>query len=288
MRPGGLDTPHAIAYPRPMTIPLEDSFNDILGKAMRGRGCEAQELATKAGVSVEDVHRLREGQFEEQGVRKLAPALGLSAEALLASGRKSWWPAAITLEGLAQFNTPFDDMTVNSYLLWDPTTGEAVAFDTGADCSGMLSLLEEKSLKLKLILLTHTHGDHIFDLDRLKSKTGAPAFVGEREPLDGAEPFAEGRSFEAGNLIIETRLTWGHSKGAITYVVTGLARPVAVVGDSIFAGSMGGGMVSYEEALKNNREKILTLPGETILCPGHGPLTTVGEEKAHNPFFAVR
>jgi glyoxylase-like metal-dependent hydrolase (beta-lactamase superfamily II) len=51
---------------------------------------------------------------------------------------------------------------------------------------------------------------------------------------------------------------------------------------------MGGGNVSYEDAVRNNLEKILTLPNETVLCPGHGPLTTVGEEKQHNPFFAGR
>jgi len=60
---------------------------------------------------------------------------------------------------------------------------------------------------------------------------------------------------------------------------------VAVVGDSLFAGSMGGGMISYFEALENNRAKVFSLPNETVLCPGHGPLTTVGEEKQHNPFF---
>ena len=74
----------------------------------------------------------------------------------------------------------------------------------------------------------------------------------------------------------------------MTFFVTGLARPIAVVGDSIFAGSMGGGNVSYKEAIKNNVEKILTLPDETIICPGHGPMTTVGEEKVHNPFFVGR
>jgi glyoxylase-like metal-dependent hydrolase (beta-lactamase superfamily II) len=87
-------------------------------------------------------------------------------------------------------------------------------------------------------------------------------------------------------LRVESRLTWGHSKGGITYLVRGLARPVAVVGDAIFAGSMGGGIVSYNDALNTNREQILTLPDETVICPGHGPLTTVGEEKRNNPFFA--
>jgi len=176
-------------------------------------------------------------------------------------------------------------MTVNSYLAWDAASGAAVAFDTGADCSGMLALLAEKKLTLTLILLTHTHGDHIFDLDRLKEKTGAPAFVGDREPIDGAETFGAGRAFEAGALKISSGLTWGHSKGGITFVVTGLAQPVAVVGDAVFAGSMGGGGVSYGAALATNREHILSLSDDTVIASGHGPLTTVGEQKLHNPFF---
>jgi glyoxylase-like metal-dependent hydrolase (beta-lactamase superfamily II) len=73
--------------------------------------------------------------------------------------------------------------------------------------------------------------------------------------------------------------------GGITYVIKGLDEPVAIVGDAVFAGSMGGGMVSYQDALQTNREKIMSLPDETVLCPGHGPMTTVGEEKNHNPFF---
>jgi len=269
-----------------MTIPLEDSFNDIIGKAMRGHGLADTDVAERAGVTVEEVHRLREGEFEERGARKLAAVLGLSADALVIAAKKEYHPAVVEIEGLAQFNTPFDDMTVNSYVIWDPESREAIAFDTGADAGGMLDLIEQRQLVLKLILLTHTHGDHIFDLDRLKEKTGASAFVGEREPLAGAESFAAGRTFQAGRLRVETRLTWGHSKGGITFLVSGLARPVAVVGDSLFAGSMGGGMVSYAEALKNNREQILTLLDDTIVAPGHGPLTTVGEEKRHNPFFA--
>ena len=64
-----------------------------------------------------------------------------------------------------------------------------------------------------------------------------------------------------------------------------MQRPIAVVGDSLFAGSMGGGVVSFADALENNREKILTLPDDTILCPGHGPMSSIAEEKAYNPFF---
>jgi glyoxylase-like metal-dependent hydrolase (beta-lactamase superfamily II) len=81
------------------------------------------------------------------------------------------------------------------------------------------------------------------------------------------------------------RSTWGHSKGGISYVVSGLAKPVVVVGDALFSSSMGGGMVSFADALATNRKELFTLPDETIVCPGHGPLTTIGEEKAHNPFY---
>ena len=73
----------------------------------------------------------------------------------------------------------------------------------------------------------------------------------------------------------------------MTFFVTGLARPVAIVGDSLFAGSMGGGNVSYEDAVRNNLEKILTLPNETILCPGHGPMTTVAKRKGKSIFCPV-
>ena len=268
-----------------MTIPLEDSFSDIVGKAMRGLQFTDAQLAEVAGVTADAVNRLRDGAWDETTARAVAPMLGLKADALCALGHRAYTPAPLALDGLAQFNTPYEDYTVNAYLVWDAATGEAIAFDTGADCTDMLALLAAKKLRLQLILLTHTHGDHIFDLDRLKAQTGAPAFTGDGEPLDGAESFACGRSWTVGALGIETRLTWGHSKGGITYVVSGLAQPVAIVGDAIFAGSMGGGGVSYTAALRTNRAEILTLPDPTIVCPGHGPLTSVGAEREHNPFF---
>jgi glyoxylase-like metal-dependent hydrolase (beta-lactamase superfamily II) len=150
----------------------------------------------------------------------------------------------------------------------------------------MLKHSQDSGLTIKLILLTHAHPDHVADLERLTQTTGAPIYLSSRENAIGAQAIEEGRTFTVGKLEIESRLTWGHSPGGMTFVVRGLARPVAIVGDSLFAGSMGGGNVSYGDAVRNNLEKILTLPNETILGPGHGPLTTVGEEKRHNPFFA--
>src|SRR4051812_10096850 len=198
-----------------LNLPLEDNFGDIIGKAMRGLKISREELANRTGVPEEALAAMLEGNFDQVAARAVAPALELSPTALMEAGRKSYRPAPIELEGLAQFNTPYEDMTVNSYLVWDPATKEAVAFDTGADAGGMLELIKEKGLKLVAILLTHTHGDHIYDLDRMREKTGAPAFVGDREPIEGAESFRAGREFLCGHLVIDSRLTWGHSPGGI-------------------------------------------------------------------------
>ena len=268
-------------------IPLEDNVGDVIGKAQRGLGISDSKLAEQARVSSETIRKLREGDVDEAALLNVAPILGLNGQALCELAKGEWHPKKIEgHEGLAQFNTDYHGMAVNAYLVWDPATHAAAAFDTGADSSEMVRFANRHKLDVQLILLTHAHADHVADLPRLREETGADVFTPAREPVPGAELIDEGKRFRLGNLQIDTRLTWGHSQGGMTYVVTGLVHPIAIVGDSLFAGSMGGGNVSYQEALRNNLEKILTLPDDTILCSGHGPMTTVGEEKAHNAFFA--
>ena len=270
-------------------IELEDNVGDIIGKAQRGLGISDSELANKAGVNADAVRKARDGDADEATLRAIAPVLGLDAAALIDLTQGKWEPAAVeNFEGLAQFNTSYSGMLVNAYLVWDPATKHAAAFDTGADSDGMLKLATKENLSVKMILLTHAHSDHVADLPRLREETGAQIFAPAREPVPGAEKIDEGKHFRLGKIDIEARYTWGHSPGGMTFVCTGLARPVAIVGDSMFAGSMGGGSVSYKDAVQNNLEKILTLSDETIVCPGHGPMTSVGEEKKHNPFFAAK
>lgn len=269
-------------------IPIEDDFTDVLGKAQRGLGLSETALADKAGVSVAQVQELLAGTVDEAALAKVAKVLALGGEALRLQARGEYVPAEVPpIKGLAGCNTVFEDMTVNSYVVWDPVSKEAAFFDTGADGDPMLEVVRKEGLQVTSILLTHTHGDHILDLDRLKEKTGATAYVCEKEALAGAESFSPGKTFSIGSLSVETRLTSGHSAGGITYFIRGLSVPVAVVGDAMFAGSMGGGAISYADALRSNRENILTLADETVLCPGHGPLTTLGEQKRVNPFFAL-
>ncbi len=269
-----------------MSIPLEDNFTDIIGKAQRGLGVSESQLVEESGADLAAIRRLRDGQFDRVTIEKIAPVLQLDPEALAEFAQDNWRPKEVSLKGLAQFNTTYRDMQVNAYLAWDPASKEAVAFDSGADCSALLEKSKAEGLAIELILLTHAHPDHVADLDRLAITTGAPVYLSEHEEAPGAQPIEEGDIFHVGGLTIESFLTSGHSPGGMTFFIRGLDQPVAIVGDSLFAGSMGGGNVSYEDAVRNNREKILVLPNDTILCPGHGPLTTVAEEKKHNAFFA--
>jgi hydroxyacylglutathione hydrolase len=267
-------------------IPLEDNFEDILAKAQRGLRIPDSTLAQRAGITAAQLAEAKSKKSDDNVIRKIAGVLNLGPDTLLASAKQTWRPRDPgPVDGFASFNTPFSDMTVNSYLVFDPQTRQAAAFDTGADADSMLQFIHDKQLHLGLILLTHTHTDHVFDLDRLHEATSAPAFVSERELLPNAEPFADDRTFSVGGLKIGTLRTSGHARGGTTFVVTGLSHRLAIVGDALFAGSMGGGMVDYDEALRTNRASIFTLPDDTIICPGHGPLTTVGEEKLHNPFY---
>ncbi len=270
-----------------MHLPLEDLFNDVIAKAQRGLGFSDDALALHVGIPVEALHAAKNGKVEEAVLNALTGPLKLHAPSLLAMARQAWRPAEVQLDGLAQFNTTWHDMTVNAYVVWDPQTKQAVAFDTGATAEPMVDFIRQQQLHLSHLFLTHTHSDHVADIAALRRAGGkVEVFANERESVAEATAFQVGSaSWKIGALTIEPRNTYGHSKGGTTYVVTGLAKPLAIVGDALFASSMGGGMVSYADALATNRQEIFSLPEETIVCPGHGPLTTIGEEKAHNPFY---
>lgn len=269
-------------------IPLEDNFNDVIGKAQRGLQLTDEALAEKAGVTVDEVKAVKNGEVRDHVIRGVAKALKLERDALLALARREWYPEQpLFPRGFAMFNTQFEDMAVNAYLVWDSRTRQAAAFDTGATAQGMLDTITAEGLTLKYLFLTHTHDDHVADLARLAA-TGAEVWASELEPAPhpGAKTFQENAHFHLGEIAIKTLFTWGHSKGQTSFYITGLAWPLAIVGDSLFAGSMGGGLVSYEAQYRNNRQKLMKLPQDTVFACGHGPLTTLKQEKQHNPFFA--
>lgn len=271
----------------PRILPLEDGFTDVLGKTRKGLKMTLEELAERTGLLLAQVQGAFDGAVEPDVLEKLAFALSLDGPALLAMANQQWQPQPISsFPGLAQFTTWYGDMTVNAYLVWDPKTGEAASFDTGSSCQAMLDFLAENKLTLKKIFITHTHMDHLADLDRL-SEANPEAFCygsAVENPL-GLKPLVHGDGLWVGNLKIRVLGTSGHTPGGLSYWVEGLEKPLVVVGDALFASSMGGAPYAYPEALANNRNRLLTLVEDTVICPGHGPMTTVAEEKRHNPFY---
>ncbi len=270
-------------------IPLEDNFNDVINKAQRGLNISDAELAQRAEVSLEDLAAIKNGKPIDVVLRRVARHLSLSPDALETLAHKRWYPQLPDFpKGFVMFNTPYHDMTVNSYLIWDARAKVAAAFDTGATCESMLDVIRAEGLTLRNIFVTHTHPDHIADLPRLAHETKAEVWASELEPVDfpGAKTFKENVHFHIGALSVKTLFTFGHSPGMTTYFISGLSWPVAVVGDSVFASSMGGSATHFAEQYRNTKQKIFTLPRDTVLACGHGPLTTLLQEKHHNPFFA--
>jgi len=267
-------------------IQLEDASDDIIEKAMRGCGIGKKEMSERTGICQMNINKILAGELLENEIRLIAEELNLDTEKLLISARKEWLPKPMELVGVKKFVSDFGSMTVNSYVIFEQNSKKAWIFDTGTECDSLISFIEEEGLKVDSILLTHTHRDHILCLTELKNYyREADVFVHKSELIEDAIPIDEGFQLAMGVFELNSLHTHGHSRGGMTYIIKGLPCPVAIVGDAIFAGSMGGGLISYQDALRTNLDKTMTLPDETILCPGHCPTTTVKEEKEHNPFF---
>jgi len=220
----------------------------------------------------------------------LAPLLHLDA-VKLAGLAQGWTPRPVEVtqwRELRVITTGGDGCTVNAYLVWDEVTREAALFDTGLDASPIRHLIESEQLQLRYIFITHGHEDHVAGLADLRRQF-PKARLRRSDPT--APPDQRNRLNDClalGSLRITLRETPGHAADGVTYLVGNWpedAPHVAVVGDAIFAGSMGKAPEAAALARQKVIEQILSLPPATLLCPGHGPLTTVAEEKAHNPFF---
>lgn len=271
---------------------LEDHAGDIIRKSRLAAGISSESAAQAAGLITAQYEYLEQtGQsVSPPDYQKLARLIGLDAPKLIAVA-EGWTPPPVSLEqwrNLLPFQTSQEGNTVNAYLVWDEATLEAALFDTGWDAEPIFDAIDTHNLSLSHLFITHHHHDHVAALGPIREK-----FPGIRIHSSDAKAPPDQRNrpndfTHVGSLRISNRPTPGHSEDGVTYLVGGFpddAPIVAVVGDAIFAGSMGRGFQSSELLRKNVTEQILSLPPSTLLCPGHGPLTTVAEEKAHNPFF---
>lgn len=197
------------------------------------------------------------------------------------------------------------DFGTNCYIIQCTQTGAAAVVDPGTPAPWIKQHLAAHGLTISLILLTHGHLDHIGGVQWVKSFSDAPVLVhpadlemlsdpllngsalfgGDLIKLDGADRLLEhGDVVELGKLRLQVLHTPGHSPGGISFYTPGHL----ISGDALFAGSIGrtdlpGG--NYEVLKRSIHTHLFTLPDETVVHPGHGPTTTIGDERAYNPFL---
>jgi len=272
---------------------LEDHLGDIISKGRTMSGVPAGAAAKAAGIS-ETAFAILEETGNAAGHKinfdALAKLIGLSPRKLEGIA-KGWLPAVPELSlwhELRMFTSAGEGLTVNCFLAWDEVTRDAALFDTGLDAEPILNCLSENQLVLRHIFITHSHWDHVEALPKFRGAWPKARVhtSSKKAPVDQHNKPSE--IVHLGGLRVTHRETPGHAEDGVTYLIGNWqedAPHVAMVGDAIFAGSMGRGNPSFDLARQKVREQILTLPPATLICPGHGPFTTVGEEKEHNPFF---
>jgi hydroxyacylglutathione hydrolase len=221
---------------------------------------------------------------------------------------------------------PVGLLQCNCSILGDPESREAIVIDPGDEVERILEVIHRHGLKVRAIVSTHTHIDHVGGLAALHRATGAPVLIHENdlalyhsldmqagwlgiptpELVRKLEFIKEGDALRWGDFAAQVLHTPGHTPGSISLVVNAVAvaktaartsaksnEPATqagrlIAGDTLFQGSIGrtdlpGG--SYPQIISSIREKLLVLPDETVVYPGHGDETTIGAERAHNPFL---
>jgi hydroxyacylglutathione hydrolase len=201
---------------------------------------------------------------------------------------------------------PVGPLQCNCSVIGDEASREAMVIDPGDDIEDVLAVIRKHNLTVKQIVITHAHIDHVGGASKLRAATGAPvllnqndyallkmldeqaAWIGVPSPgkVDIDQSVAQADTVKAGSLSADVLHTPGHTEGSICLYFP--AQHKLIAGDTLFAGSIGrtdlpGG--SFDKIIRSIHEKVLALPDDTVVVPGHGPLTTIGEERESNPFL---
>jgi hydroxyacylglutathione hydrolase len=220
-------------------------------------------------------------------------------------------------EGLIHISIPVGVLQCNCSIIGDPITREALVIDPGDEVNRVLDLLGRHKLTVKAIVSTHAHIDHVGGLSKLHKYTGAPvmmhrddlplyqamemqaAFLGVHAPdlTEIDQMLRDGDVLHWGSFEARVIHTPGHTPGSVCLYLpheagtVGIPSPQLFAGDTLFAGSIGrvdlwgGSMAEIMDSLKG---KLMALPDETLVHPGHGPGTTIGQERESNPFLVEK
>jgi glyoxylase-like metal-dependent hydrolase (beta-lactamase superfamily II) len=204
---------------------------------------------------------------------------------------------------------PVGPLQCNCSIIGDEQSHEAMVIDPGDNIEQVLSLIGKHHLQIKQIVITHAHIDHVGGAMKLRAATGAPillnqndyallkmldvqaAWLGMANPgkVEIDQSIGSGDLVGAGSIEGQVLHTPGHTEGSICLYFP--SEKTLIAGDTLFAGSIGrtdlpGG--SYEKIMHSLHDRVLTLPDETAVVPGHGEMTTIGEERESNPFLIKR
>jgi len=201
---------------------------------------------------------------------------------------------------------PVGPLQCNCSVIGDEGTREGMVIDPGDEINGIMALVQKHGLTVKQIVITHAHIDHVGGAMKLRQLTGAPillnqndyallkmldvqaTWVGMATPdkVEIDQALAEGDKLRAGSLEAAVLHTPGHTEGSVCLYFP--AQQKLIAGDTLFAGSIGrtdlpGG--SFQKIMSSLHQRVLALPDETLVVPGHGPLTMIGDERESNPFL---
>lgn len=259
---------------------LEDDFTYVLRKALAGHGLAPATAASRAGLPERDVLELLRGTFSPASARRIAAVLDLNPDAY--AKHSDYLPEPVVLSGLERIDLVFRNERVNAWLVNHENA--SVLFDAGYEAQDLLQAIHSVQGRLPdRVFITHSHIDHVGAIGDFLA-AGIPV---NAAGIPGTIPTQAGEIIDCGAFVVRASDLSGHAMPALGFHVDGLETPVLVTGDALFAGSIGGcpSPKIYQLALGSLRAVLDSVDDSTILLPGHGPGSTLREERLGNPFL---
>ena len=274
-----------------LTIPLEDELGDVLEKALRHASLTEEALAALTGVTparIFDAIDYRSDLSSDE-LRRMAAALGLNEVGLCALGCGQYpLPEAAAL-CVYPLRMAHGIGFANAYLVADCGSTHGILFDTGPGIDALVAEWPSAIKTVDAVFLTHAEAEHTGGLCEVVARFGlSAAYCPTGAQVRCGQAMGEGERQRFDRFEVTALSTPGHASAHNCYLVTDLsARKGAgllISGDLVFAGSVGGGYFCHRQLATHLRRVLDAVPPQTVIAPGHGPLTTVGNELRYNPF----